>query len=83
MWVPLTLIVFYWLGADLWIHAPQVVYWLIICGMASIAVLGLIVWLARRPGFVRLRRAIDESIASKSLRQAQAALDEIARFERS
>lgn len=81
MWVPLTLIVFYWLGADLWIHAPQVVFWLIASGLASIAVLGLIVWLARRPGFARLRRAIDESIAGKSLLQAQAALDEIARFE--
>ena len=81
IWVPLTLVVFYWLGADLWLHAPQVVYWLVVSGIVPVAVLGLIVWLANRPGFDRLRRFIDDSIAGTSLKLAQAALDEIARFE--
>ncbi len=81
MWVPLTLIIFYWLGADLWLHAPEVVYWLAASGLVSVAALGLIVWLANRPGFARLRNAIDSSIAGKSLLNAQAALDEVARFE--
>ncbi len=82
IWVPLLLVIVYWLGADLWVHRPDVVGWLVFNGVVAVAALfGIIAWL-RRPSLEGLRRSLDTEAAGRNIRRAQAALDEIARFER-
>ena len=80
MWVPITLVVFYWLGADIWVHAPQVVYWLVASSFVCVAVTwGFLRWL--RSSKTRFARSVAEGAGGKSVLRAQAALAEIARFE--
>lgn len=79
IWVPLLLILFRHLGADVWIHSPQFVYWLWASGAVSALLTGLFVlW----PAQSRLGRALRESSAGYSVRRAKAVLDEIESFER-
>ena len=80
-WVPFLLIIFYQFGADLWLHEPAVVYWCLTNSLVAVAAGWALVRLANRPGFEKLRKAIDESAAGRSLARAQTALDEIAGFE--
>jgi hypothetical protein len=75
VWVPLVLVLFASLGADLWVHKPAMVGWFVASGTAA-----LIAWIGlSRNG--RLRRSMDDSAAGRSVTRAQAVLDEIARFE--
>jgi serine/threonine-protein kinase len=79
-WIPLLLLFFYWLGADVWVTAPLVVYALIASGFASLGLAcGLIRW-SRHPRRSRLAKYLEDSFAGFSIRRAQAHLDEIARF---
>ena len=79
IWIPLTLVVFKWLGADVWVNAPSVVYIFIACGLICLAfLLGLMKW-ARAP---HRAKALDDSSAGRSVCRAEAVLDEIARFEK-
>jgi len=51
IWVPLMLVVFYWLGADVWMRNPDVVAWLVASSVVSLAVLfGIVdyVWYKRQ-----------------------------------
>ena len=81
-WTPLTLVVFYWLGADIWIHAPSVVYGFIASSFACLALSYALVRVSRRPGREKLARSLEASSVGRSLSRAQAMLDEIAQFER-
>jgi hypothetical protein len=81
-WTPLALVVFYWLGADIWIHAPSVVYGFIASSFACLALLYALVRVSRRPGREKLARSLEASSVGRSLSRAQAMLDEIAQFER-
>ena len=81
-WVPLLLAIFESLGADLWVHKPAMVGWFVASG--AVAMLGAWAYL-RWAGLARnrkLRQSFDDDSAGRSLTRAQAALDEIARFER-
>ncbi|MGH8445381.1 MAG: hypothetical protein ACREVL_08940 [Solimonas sp.] len=83
MWVPLLLIGFYWLGADLWLHQRLFV----LCAFVSSAVVGLIgVWvvlrLSRRIAGGRPAAAIERGWIGRRLLAARAALDEVDRFKR-
>jgi hypothetical protein len=81
VWVPLVLVLFEWLGADLWVHKPAMVAYFLFSGLCAVAVTaGVIAW-GRRPGNSRIRRYLEESAVGRSLARTQAALDEIARFE--
>jgi len=82
MWIPLVLVLFrVELGADVWLHAPAVVWSFIGFGfMCLLGYLGLQYWSHRRGG--RTGEAFDREMAGKGVFRAQAALDEIARFER-
>ena len=81
IWIPLILILFYKLGADVWARNPDVVGWFIASGFVCLAVLyGIIFW-SRRPGRERFARSLESSSAGRSVNRAQALLDEIARFE--
>jgi len=82
MWVPLLLVgVEAAFGADLVLHAPQVVAFLAANGAACL--LGLLAFLrwTRHPRGARLAASLDQHAAGRSLRRAQAELDEILRFE--
>ena len=79
-WVPLLLLFFYWLGADVWAAAPLVVYALIASGFACLGLaFGMIRW-SRHPRRGRLAKYLEDSFAGFSIRRAQAHLEEITRF---
>jgi len=82
IWTPLTLIVFYWLGTDVWINTPSVVYWFIASSFACLGLSYALVRVSRRPGREKLALYLDDSSAGRSLSRAQVMLDEIAQFER-
>jgi hypothetical protein len=76
IWVPLILLIFYRLGADVWLHRPAVVGWLLLSGLVSLGVFyGIMSW--ERSG-----KAFAENSGGRSVNRAQALLDEIERFER-
>jgi len=82
VWIPLVLVLFALLGADVWAEAPLVVASFLAGGMACLGLMyGLIRW-SLRPGHARLRRALLDSCIGRSVLDTQAMLDEIARFER-
>jgi len=85
IWIPLTLILFRSMGADIWLHAPEVVYSFIASGFVCLGVVGLAVRLITRgaadpmPGSLALR--LCNSAIGSSVRRAQAQLADITRFE--
>jgi hypothetical protein len=82
VWIPLVLVGFKWLGADVFVHKPAVVGWFVASGfVAAAAVWGGLAW-SRLPRNATLRNALDASAAGRSLARAQGVLDEIARFEK-
>jgi drug/metabolite transporter (DMT)-like permease len=73
LWIPLTLVVFETMGADLWMSAPWVVYGLIASGFACLAVFYAIKrWMPAQ---------LENSFAGSSIRNAQQQMDEISVFE--
>ena len=81
IWIPLMLILFYKLGADVWVRNPDVVGWFILSGFVCVGILYGIVRLSRRPGREKFSKNLESSSAGRSVTRAQAVLDEIARFE--
>lgn len=82
IWIPLILIGFQHLGADVWVAAPWVVWAFIASGVVCLGLMyGLIYW-SWMPGHERLRTALENSGIGRSVRNTQEMLDEIARFER-
>ena len=80
MWVPLLLVIFYKLGADIWVHQPQVVYWFITSSFVCLGLCYGLILRSRRPGEKKLD--LSDSSAGRAVNRAQAVLDEIAQFER-
>jgi hypothetical protein len=79
VWVPAVLMVFQWLGADVWVHKPAVVAWFAASSAVCIGfTVALIAWVRRDAARARVA---DEGAAGRGLARAQAMLDEIARFE--
>ena len=82
IWIPLMLMIFHGLGADVWRHNPEVVGWFFLQQRDSVLrVLCAIVAWSRRPGREKFARNLDDNSAGRSVRRAQALLDEIAQFE--
>ena len=82
IWIPVMLMIFHGLGADVWVHNPDVVGWLVLSGIACFGILcGIVAW-SRRPGKEKLARNLEDSSAGRGVTRAQALLDEIAQFER-
>jgi hypothetical protein len=82
MWTPLLILAFYWMGVDLWVVKPVMV-WLYVA--SSFACLGLsyaLLRFSRRPGKERLAKALHDSSVGRSLARALAAVAEVERFER-
>jgi hypothetical protein len=81
IWIPLMLILFYKLGADVWVRNPGVVGWFVLSGFVCLGILyGIVRW-SRRPGRETFAKSLENSSAGRSVNRAQAMLDEIARFE--
>jgi hypothetical protein len=81
-WIPFTLIVLDLGGADVWAHAPGVVYGFIASGVLCLLIFVGLLYRARQPGGGRWARSLADSAMGAGIRRAQAQLDEIARFER-
>jgi hypothetical protein len=80
VWMPMVLVVFYWLGADIWVHSPNFVYWLIANGVVCLGlVYGFVRW--SRSSRSKFARSLEAGAAGRSVGRAQAVLAEIARFE--
>jgi serine/threonine-protein kinase len=80
-WIPLVLVVFQKLGADLWVHKPAMVAWFVASGFGTVlSIWALAAW-SRLARNAKLRKDLDDHAAGRSLTRAQAVLDEIARFE--
>lgn len=76
MWIPLILIGFRQLGADVWVAAPSVVWGFLASGAACLALMyGLIRWR-------RSRNLLERSSIGRSVLETQALVDELARFEK-
>lgn len=83
LWIPLLLIGFQLLGADLWAVAPSVVWGTLASAAACLGIMyGLIRW-SRMPGHERLRRALEHNSIGRSVLKTQTIIEEIARFEQS
>ncbi|MCX7514681.1 hypothetical protein [Frateuria sp. STR12] len=80
VWIPLLLMEIHWeIGVDVWARWPAFVGWLVICGWISLALVLMVVLLAHWTGRMRW---ITDNAAGKAVRKAEAALEEIACFER-
>ena len=81
IWIPLILILFYKLGADVWVRNPEVVFWFVLSGFVCLGIFyGIVRW-SRRPGWENFRKNFEDNSAGRSVSRAEAVLDEIARFE--
>jgi len=82
IWIPLLLVIFAWLGADIWVTEPAVVYWFFASAAISFAIVfGIIFWL-RHPSRKSLAASLDESSSGQSIRRALQIMDELERFAR-
>lgn len=77
MWIPVLWMALAWHGFDLW--SAGFVAWALLSGLVGLVAVGLVVWVMRRLGYAG---KLEESSAGRSVLRAQAALDELARFER-
>jgi hypothetical protein len=82
IWVPGLLILFYLIGADVWVHQPDVVFWNVASSFVCLGIAYGIIWWSRRPGHERLAKYLQESSVGKSVIRAQKMLAEIECFER-
>jgi hypothetical protein len=82
IWIPLMLVIFHALGADVWVKNPHVIYWFLVSSFVSVAVLCAIVYWSRRPGQSKFAKHLQDNSAGRAVNRAQAVLDEIERFER-
>lgn len=82
IWIPLMLVIFQKLGADVWVNSPRVVYFFIASGFVALGVLLAIrAWL-RHPNRAHVAKSFDDSSVGRSLQRAENVLAEIASFER-
>jgi hypothetical protein len=83
IWIPFTLWVFEVVfGADIWVHAPSVVWIFAGWGAIALAVLLVALRVARHPGRTRWTERFERGLIGSRLSTAQRFLDEIAAFAR-
>ncbi len=79
IWVPVLWMSLAEHGFDLWVYdRAGFLIWSLSSSVVGLAMVVLAVWLMRRMGHAR---ALEDSAVGHSVRKAEAALDEIARFE--
>jgi hypothetical protein len=82
IWIPLILMIFHELGADVWRRNPAVVGWFVVSGLICLGVVlrDCRVLAPAREGNVC--PSLADSSSGRSVRRAQSVLEEIAQFER-
>jgi hypothetical protein len=81
IWIPLLLVIFSALGADLWTLNPKFVYWNIASGVACMGILyGTVRWVQQREK-EGSGSALEKYASGRSIRKAQEELDALIRFE--
>ena len=81
IWVPLLLLVFRALGADLLVHKPSVFHWFLASAAVPLIIVLAAMQLSRLPGWERFRRGMHDGAAGASLTKTEKLLAEIADFE--
>jgi hypothetical protein len=81
IWVPFLLLLFASVGVDVWRNAPGVVWWNLVASAACLVLLYGFVRFSRLPGRERLGAWLDDTVVGRSVRNTQALVEEIARFE--
>jgi hypothetical protein len=83
IWVPFVLWAFIELfGADIYAHAPEVVYWLLASSAVPFAAMLLVLRWVRQPGRSKWAGLLERSVIGSSLTRAQRFLDELTAFAR-
>lgn len=83
IWVPFVLWAFMVLfGADIYAHAPDVVYWLLASSVVCLVPMLLVLRWVRQPGRSKWAAMLERSVIPASLTKAQRFLDEVAAFAR-
>jgi hypothetical protein len=83
IWVPFVLWVFMVLfDADIYAHAPEVVYWLLASSAVPLAVMLLVLHWVRQPGRSKWAAMLERSVVGSGIYKAQRFLDEIGAFAR-
>lgn len=80
VWLPLILLIPHFMGLRIWEAGPQTVLWLMLNGVVCLGLAGAAVYLFRR-GQGRLAKSLRASAIGRSVCRAEAALEDIARFE--
>lgn len=80
VWLPLILLIPHYAGLALWETNPQTVSWLILNCFVCLGLAAAAVYLFRRGQGV-IAKSLRDSAVGRSVRQAEAALEEIAQFE--
>ena len=81
LWVPILMVLAALVGVDLAARAPGLVWGGMAVGAAGLLGTWCLHRWSRRPGHARLAGAVDDAVTGRSLRRAQAQLDELRRFE--
>jgi hypothetical protein len=81
LWVPILMVLAALVGVDLAARAPGLVWGGMAVGAAGLLGTWCLHRWSRRPGQARLAGAVDDAVTGRSLRRAQAQLDELRRFE--
>ncbi len=81
IWVPLLLLIFRALGADLLVHKPSVFHWFLASAAVPLIIVLAAMQLSRLPGWERFRRGMHDGAAGASLTKTEKLLAEIADFE--
>lgn len=82
IWIPLLLMIFDGLGADVWRRNPEIVGWFFVSGLICLGIFYAIIAFSRRPGRENFAKSLEDSSAGRSVKRAQSLLEEIAQFER-
>lgn len=82
IWIPLLLVIFAWLGADVWTNDPNVVYWFFTSAAVSLALVFCLIFWLRHPSRRRLADVLDEGTVGQSIQRAQRTLAELEQFTR-
>jgi hypothetical protein len=81
VWIPAMLILFAWLGVDVWTHQPQVVAWFFGSGALCAGLVYAGLRYANDPRRPKLAAYMQKHAAGMSLHRAEQALAEIEAFE--
>jgi hypothetical protein len=82
LWVPLIMVLIGMAGGDLYANAPSAVIGGLLSGVVGLFLTFVVYRWANQPSRARLGRWLADGAAGVSIRRAQAAVDDLTRFER-